>query len=107
MPAPVNMHFHRINIQSRHQLLKVAQHVGSDPASSRIAQQLTTLRLLHRSVATENVELLLITRPFLDNPISYYHVSEPIAGAPSVVAMIENRFVENQIHNRIRNVADL
>src|SRR5579862_9215243 len=107
MPTPVNMYFDRINIQSRHQLLKVAQHVSRDRARSILAQQLTALFFFHRRVAAENVEFLLISRLLLDDPISDDEICESVARAPRVITVIENWFVENQIHNGIGNITNL
>ena len=89
MSSPVNVHFDRIDIQPGHQLLEVGEHVGGDLARSNFVQQVTAILFPHGSVAGDDVELLLVARLLLNNPIGDHEIGKCIARAPSVVAMIE------------------
>ena len=52
MSAPVDVHLDRIDVEPRHQLLEVAQHVGGDPPRAGFVQQMAALLFLHRRVAS-------------------------------------------------------
>src|SRR4029077_5857337 len=107
MPSTVYVYFDRINIRSRHHLLEVTQHVGGDLARADFVDQVPAIFFFHRRIATENVVFLWMTGLLANHPVRDHDVSKGISWTPGIVSTIENWFVEDEIHHRVGNIANL
>ncbi len=61
----------------------------------------------HGGVEGEDVEFLLVAGMFRSHPVGHNEVGKAISRAPGVVTQLDDGFVENKVHHRIRDVADL
>src|SRR5579862_5702984 len=107
MATAVNVNLNRIHVGTWKELLKVAQHADSFLARASVGEQGTSIFFSQGRVASKNIVFLLIARLIAHHPIGHNKIRERIPRTPGVIALVKNRFVEDEVYNGIRNVADL
>jgi hypothetical protein len=107
MSAPINVYLHGGNIRSRKQFLKVGQHFDCDFPRTRFGEQVCALSFTHRGVAGEDVGLLLVARLLLCHPVGHNEIREGVPRTPSVVSLVEDWLVEDEVNYGVRYVAHL
>src|SRR4051794_3148876 len=88
-------------------MLEVAQHSGCDFACACIRQQPVALILMKWCVTRDDMYLRVEVRLVADGPIRHDEVSEGVSRTPRVIALVEYRLLVNQVHDGVRDVADL
>ena len=102
------MNLDGINVGTGEELLKIAQARSTAIlARASVGEQRSTIFFLQRRIAGKNVVFLLVARLIAHDPIRHNKIGERVSRAPGVIALIENRFVKDQVHDGIGNVANL